>query len=90
MEIWKNDDNSVVMYVHDRGTCVGAYCTIHNPSNHWLSIAPQSWNETHGVMMRMCSHGQWHIDADEIKVLDIAVNGCWADCDTCCKGEPVE
>lgn len=90
MEIWKSDDNSQIVYVHDVSECSGQDrpCTIHRPSMHYLSLSPQLWNDRRGLMERKCVHGQMHIDPDEIVIPEDAVDGCWDDCDNCCRTEP--
>lgn len=77
--------NQKLTNVHDAGTCLKEYCTIHNWSDHPLKAAPQRWNETKGLMERVCKHGVSHPDADEIGLQ----YGDRADhvCDGCCSEE---
>jgi hypothetical protein len=90
MEAWINADNGDILYVHDVSECSNEDrpCTIHRPSLHNLSLVPQLWNEEKRVMERKCIHGDMHIDPDEYRVPSEAVNGCWANCDDCCRTDP--
>lgn len=80
-ETWA-DDFGLVVRVHATRTCHGEFCTIHNPSDHALSIMPQVWDSSRKVMMRKCVHENFHVDVDEPNYESI---GCFYVCDGCCK-----
>jgi len=70
--------------VHEEGTCIGEYCTIHKRSNHHMRNRPQIWRYDRGIMERICTHGIGHPDPDEYRVIqgyDDGVHGC----DGCCQ-----
>lgn len=64
--------------VHPRGTCKGAHCAIHRPSDHHMLEWPQWFREDRGMMERLCSHSIGHPDPD-----DPAVERRHG-CDGCC------
>lgn len=51
---------------HEKGTCRGQYCTIHNNSDHHMVTWKQTWDFKVGRIMRICSHNIAHTDPDEI------------------------
>jgi hypothetical protein len=67
---------------HDRDTCKGEYCTIHNFSDHHMVKWNQRWREDRSIMERICGHGVGHPDPDDPKAQDEfeSVHGC----DGCC------
>ena len=71
-----------VLDTHDRGTCKGEYCTIHNFSSHHMVKWNQRWREDRRIMERICGHGVGHPDPDDPKTQDEfeSVHGC----DGCC------
>lgn len=79
--------NQKLSNIHDAGTCLKEYCSIHNWSDHPLKGAPQYWRADKGLMERICKHGVGHPDADEIG-LEHAGRGIHA-CDGCC-GSTIE
>mgnify|MGYP007099122171 CR=1 FL=1 len=89
MSEWTDDFGNVVINVHTGGMCVGQFCTIHNPSDHPLSLAPQKWSDIYGVMLRVCVHGKNHIDIDEPPRTNSSYRAAWSKfceyCDGCCR-----
>lgn len=85
MELW-TDDFGQVINVHEVGDCAGFYCTIHSPSNHALSEAPQMWAGK--FMVRVCVHNEQHVDYDELNTA--LVRSCAERCDGCCVFEEKE
>lgn len=56
--------DQVLVNVHNTTECEGAYCTIHNMSDHHMRTFPQSWRIDQGIMERICPHGIGHPDPD--------------------------
>jgi hypothetical protein len=84
------DDFGLSVRVHESDKCMFQYCTIHNNSAHPLCFAPQRWNEIEGHMERQCTHGEFHVDADEIRFEGLA-GACPKDtCDGCCRQEEAD
>ncbi len=83
METWV-DDFGLSVRVHDAGQCMFQYCTVHNHSAHALCFAPQRWNELKGYMERQCIHGEFHVDADEIRFEGLRGSCPIGTCDLCC------
>jgi hypothetical protein len=84
VESW-TDDFGTTFSVHDVGNCEREYCTIHNNSEHPLSMAPQRLRLTKNelfIMVRVCVHGEEHYDADEVN--KVLVASCSLRCDGCC------
>jgi len=85
-ETWTDDFGYLLSSVHKADTCRGTFCTIHNPSEHPLSLAPQKWSDIYGVMLRECKHRKFHVDADEtskrVKKAPFCIGCC-----NCCKHE---
>jgi hypothetical protein len=72
------------LVTHDRGTCKGEYCTIHNFSDHHMVRWNQNWREERGVMERICGHGVGHLDPDEVDGLAKLAYQKTHGCDGCC------
>jgi hypothetical protein len=75
----------VLTNVHEAGTCLGEWCTIHNRSEHPLRSFPQHWRGDRQLMERICPHGVGHPDPDDCKLTGVAgstdgIHGC----DGCC------
>lgn len=69
--------------VHDKATCRGSHCVIHNPSDHHMKDWPTHWREDRKMMERICPHGIGHPDPDDIAFTkQNSVHGC----DGCCEG----
>jgi hypothetical protein len=77
------------LLVHRAEYCQGRNCSIHNPSDHPLRVAPHVWRSDRGLMERECEHGIGHPDPDDLAfkkrignpdVPSLAVHGC----DGCC------
>lgn len=68
--------------VHPSTSCAGAYCTIHNRSDHPMRAFPQHWRDDRGIMERICPHGVGHPDPDSpFAPLSVEwIHGC----DGCC------
>jgi len=77
------------IYAHTAGTCAGANCSIHNPSNHALKDAPMNWRKDISVMERICDHGVGHPDPDDVNFrIKNGANPATASthgCDGCCQ-----
>jgi hypothetical protein len=73
-----------VLNTHDRGTCKGEYCTIHNFSDHHMVKWNQRWREDRSVMERICGHGVGHIDPDEVEGIAKDSYQLNHGCDGCC------
>ncbi len=89
--------------VHNKETCKGQYCCIHNPSDHHMKDWPTHWRDDRGFMERMCSHGVGHPDPDDLAfkyamakkfgrgdVTFESVHGCDGCCSDFFKGEKYE
>lgn len=71
------------MVTHKKNTCYGYWCCIHNPSPHHMKSWEQYWNESKGIMYRLCDHGEAHPDPDD--PLSYRVSKFHKDdCDGCC------
>lgn len=53
--------------VHSEVDCEGRPCCIHHPSNHPLKDADQIWSDFGKKMIRVCQHGIFHPDVDDIQ-----------------------
>ena len=71
-------DPPVKLRTHAAGTCLGEFCTIHNPSDHHMKAWPQTWRGDRRLMERICPHGVGHPDPDDLN--PDTVHGC----DGCC------
>lgn len=60
-------DGNKLVGVHPDGSCLGEFCAIHRPSDHPLNAAPFGWYEEVKALMRVCDHGWWHPDPDDIR-----------------------
>lgn len=82
--------SGVLMYnVHSFLKCQGRHCTIHNPSEHTLSLRPLHWRDDKGIFERLCEHGIGHDDPDDVayhKTLNEFYGGVHG-CDGCCAGK---
>ena len=54
------------LLVHNKETCGGESCVIHNPSNHHMKDWPTHWREDRGMMERICKCGIGHPDPDDL------------------------
>jgi hypothetical protein len=63
---------------HSSKECYSKFCPLHNRSAHHLRDMPQAWNNFEQIVIRECSHGNWHPDPDERPGFKIH------DCDGCC------
>lgn len=81
MEKWTSGTGQEMM-VHDKATCRGPHCSIHNPSDHAMKSFPTHYRYERGIMERICPHGIGHPDPDDPKMVDPyeRVHGC----DGCC------
>jgi hypothetical protein len=74
---------------HDPSRCVGHFCSVHNPSDHYMKDWPQLWRDDRGIMERICPHGVGHPDPDDVAFYNKAhpddkyyiVHGCCGCCD---------
>lgn len=78
--LWTDDFGTSVI-IHERATCMGSYCTIHNRSNHVMIDFQQRWRRDKGFMERVCPHGVGHPDPDEVYNNRNGIHGC----DGCCR-----
>jgi hypothetical protein len=65
MEKYKTGTGQTVN-VHEEKDCKGAFCCIHNPSNHKMMHWPTHWRDDRKLMERMCKHGIGHPDPDDL------------------------
>ena len=92
-------EGTLVLGAHGRGECDGP-CPLHAPSAHWASGMPMRWAPPArdpfrpGRMQRLCPHGHWHDDPDD---LDFRLRRgtarpsavpCACDCPCDCPWEP--
>lgn len=80
-EIWylpsPEGEGTFVYNGHPRSACKGHSCALHDPSYHQLSEAPLRWMYEPGdggYMERLCEHGNWHQDPDDLDY-HVRVNG---------------
>jgi hypothetical protein len=81
-----NVEGQVLNNVHYPTECGGRGCVIHHPSTHPLVNAPLRWQNGH--LLRVCSHGLVHWDADDIayqqrRSARTIVLECRCDCNCC-------
>jgi len=92
MELVTLENTDQNIWVHDKWTCYGTVCTIHNRTDHSMRSFPQDWRADRRIMERICEHGVGHPDPDEFALLagkDDGTHGC----DGCCGldiSKPVE
>lgn len=77
-----DDFGTKLVDVHEEGTCMGEFCTIHKNSEHSMRDFKQRWRSDRALMERVCEHGVGHPDPDEIG-LDESGRGVHG-CDGCC------
>lgn len=65
----------VLVNVHNKKSCKGEYCCIHNPSRHALADWPQHWREDRRIMERISPFGCGCPDPDSPAETD-RVHGC--------------
>lgn len=84
VETWTPYLSDQVLVAHPQTLCEGKGrpCAVHAPSDHGMREWMQ-WYED-GCTYRVCSHGENHLDPDEIRAV-ASVQGCTVDCDGCCK-----
>ena len=58
------EHSDVKLQAHDKGMCLGKFCTIHNRSDHSMREFPQHWRGDRWIMERICTHGVGHPDPD--------------------------
>ena len=91
-------DGSTLRGVHAPTDCLGEYCCIHKPSDHPLRYAPLAWMGEIRSMFRVCEHGFFHPDPDDIRFLMgvgqwlrveaiTSVHLMKENCDECCRKE---
>jgi hypothetical protein len=75
--VYVTGTRQVLTHVHDPSACAEQdHCVIHNPSGHPLVNAPTHWRvqevvgeedvELIQIMQRICSHGVFHPDLDDL------------------------
>jgi hypothetical protein len=69
MEYWTDDIGQSVM-VHSEDRCSGK-CAIHNPSDHYMSSYPRVWDDNQKMMTRLCPHGLFHPDPQQIQFFEM-------------------
>lgn len=63
-------EGTFVYNAHKETACRGRNCALHNPSYHQLCEAPLRWlyePGEGGYMERLCEHGAWHQDPDDLE-----------------------
>lgn len=75
-----------VMTVHHESRCAATWCCIHKPSNHPLNTAPLVWDGEAGMMFRLCGHGLFHPDPDDLVIQLGQAVFVHRVCDGCCDG----
>lgn len=58
------------LFVHSALRCPalkndGVFCCIHRPSDHHMRTWQMAWFEEYHFMVRLCVHGNGHIDPDD-------------------------
>lgn len=79
-----HDPEDNLLWVHSAMRCQGEICCIHNPSQHHMVTWPQAWRDDVGVVGRVCPHGMWHPDPDDLKVRAGWTGDHAHTCDGCC------
>lgn len=82
--VWKN--------VHAEDSCMGTYCTVHNPSSHhmldWKLTGFYVGERLLVLAVRICEHGSYHADPDSLAWVEEMLPEWknWIDdaCDGCC------
>lgn len=84
-------DGTILVNVHTIDKCAGQSCCIHNPSHHHMATWKHRWNDDEKTMWRICPHGFWHPDPDQLSFARrkhgdetaslLVVHGC----DGCCQ-----
>lgn len=59
-----------ILLVHSALRCPalageGTWCCIHRPSDHHMRTWQMVWVDEHHFMIRLCEHGNGHIDPDD-------------------------
>ena len=62
-------DGTILTGVHMPDECLGPNCCIHNPSDHPLRETPLAWLGEIRAMFRVCEHGYFHPDPDDLAFL---------------------
>ena len=73
---------------HLKTSCKGQTCIIHNPLPHHMRYWEIVWHKGNAAIMRVCPHGQEHVDLSVIPFLRRYPNlrkNIVHDCDGCCK-----
>lgn len=77
-----------IINVHDPLDCEGRGCAIHNhPTLHGLAMEPLYWNDSIGLLERICVHDTHHPDKDGADYMASIGARAWRtqhDCDGCC------
>ena len=73
-----------VISTHRRNTCLDYWCAVHNPSPHHMRDWPQQWDDIKNCIVRVCTHGQAHIDPDNNGVDARFYKTHHQECDGCC------
>lgn len=79
-----------LLKTHGATQCAGTFCALHNPSEHPLARARLMWDYSRNLCVRICAHGVWHPDPDDIAFKHRATSAAWASalelhpCDGCC------
>lgn len=77
--------------VHPQAQCEGRVCVMHSPTDHPMSVWPQLFRDTKGLVERTCPHGVGHPDPDSMAYFHavgadyMGVHGC----DGCCSVESI-
>lgn len=80
----------MLVNVHDRASCAGHPCCVHDPSDHHMYGWRQHWRSDRRLMERLCSHGVGHPDPDHLDYVrrTRGEDEAWGEsihgCDRCC------
>jgi hypothetical protein len=81
----------ILVNVHDRSSCEGHPCCVHNPTESHMYGWPQNFRVDRQFMERVCEHGIGHPDPDHMHYLrrTTAAEDAYAEgihgCDGCCR-----
>lgn len=83
----------IPLRVHEKTSCAGEACCLHDPSEHPLRDAPMLYRGDRGFIERTCDHAVGHPDPDSLAYLARVLSAEEYDrraygvhgCDGCCR-----